>query len=76
MEKPGNWFATLKMGKKHPKEKKIRKGFASLLKNSLWDSFQFLLMQINVLVSPTQTIKILMGSTKLLHHQKHGVLFH
>ena len=27
-------------------------GSASLLKNSLWDNFQFLLVQINLLVSP------------------------
>ena len=25
MEKPGNWFATVKMWKKHPKEKKFKK---------------------------------------------------
>ena len=40
-----------KMWKKHLK-KKVRKGPASLLKTSLWDGSQFLLVQINHLVSP------------------------
>ena len=39
-----------KMWKKHLK-KKVRKGPASLLKISLWDGSQFLLVQINHLVS-------------------------
>ena len=52
MEKPGNWFATVKMWKNNPKEKKLRKKSASLFKNSLRDSFQFVLVQINLLVSP------------------------
>ena len=59
---------------KHPKEKEIlRKGPAPLLKISLWDSFQFLLMQINHWVSTNgflQTInglKRLMGNFKRLH---------
>ena len=53
MEKPGNWFAIAKMREKHMKKKKIlRKGSASLLKISLGDSFQFLLVQIDHLVFP------------------------
>ena len=40
-----------KMWQKHLK-KKVRKGPASLLKTSLWDSSQFVLEQINHLVSP------------------------
>ena len=40
-----------KMWKKHLKMK-VRKGPASLLKISLWDGSQFLLVQINHLVSP------------------------
>ena len=40
-----------KLWEKHLK-KKVRKGTASLLKTSLWDSSQFLLVQINHLVSP------------------------
>ena len=52
MEKQGNWFAIVKMWKKHPNKVKIlRKESASLIKNLLWDSFQFLLVQINLLVS-------------------------
>ena len=52
MKKPGNRFA--KMGKKHLKteERNFKKGPASLLKNSLWDGFQSLLVQFNHLVSP------------------------
>ena len=56
MEKPGklgNCFAIVKMGEKHLKKKKIlRKRPACLLEISRWDSFQFLLVQINPLVSP------------------------
>ena len=36
----------------HLKKNILRKRPAPLLKNSLWDSFQFLLVQINHLVSP------------------------
>ena len=32
-----------KPGKKHPKKKNLKKWLASSLKNSLWNSFQFLL---------------------------------
>ena len=41
-----------KCKKKHLKKEILRKGPACLLKNPLWDSFQFLLVQINHLVSP------------------------
>ena len=51
MQKPDNSF-TIKNVKKTLEEKKIlRKGFTSLRKNSVWDSFQSLLMQIILLVS-------------------------
>ena len=53
LEKPGNWFATAKIWEEYLKKKEIlRKGPASLYKISLWNSFQFLLVQINHLVSP------------------------
>ena len=52
MEKPGSWFAIAKIWEKHQKKKKLTKGSGSLLKISLWDSFQFLLKQIKHLVSP------------------------
>ena len=41
--KPGNYFAIVKMCGKHLKKPQVlTKGSASLLKISLWDSFQFL----------------------------------
>ena len=44
-EKPGYLFAIAKIRGEHVKRKEIvRKGPASLLKMSLWDSFQFLLV--------------------------------
>ena len=53
MEKLGNLFAITKMREKHLKKTEIlRKGPVSLLKISLWHSFQFLFVQINHLVSP------------------------
>ena len=48
MEKPCNCENV----EKHPKKKKLRKRSAFLLKNSFLDSLQFLLVLINVLVSP------------------------
>ena len=48
MGKPGNRFTMINTEKKN----NLRNGSASLLKNSLWDSFQFLLVQINLLVFP------------------------
>ena len=88
MEKPGNWFATVKnvKNKAPERKKKLRKGSASLLKNSLWDSFLFpdwANQSLGFFVRGTstpnglfQTIKILMSYTKRLHRLKHGVLFH
>ena len=65
MEKPGKWFATVKMREKHLKNEEIlRKELASLLKNLLWNSFQFLLVQINHLVS--SLISLRKYSRKLL----------
>ena len=53
MEEPVKWFAIAKMWEKHVKEKEILwKGPTCLLKNSLWEGFQFLLVEINHLVSP------------------------
>ena len=47
------WFATAKIWEKHLNQKEIlRKIHAPLTKISFWDSFQFLLVQINHLVSP------------------------
>ena len=46
MEKPVNSFAIVKMWKKAWRKKILRKGPAFLVKNSVWDSFQFLLVQI------------------------------
>ena len=51
MGKPG-LICYIKNVKKTPKEKNLRKGPASVLKNSFWDSFQFLFVQFNYLVSP------------------------
>ena len=54
MEKPDNSFAMVKREKtpEKKKKKKKRKGSASLFKNPVWDSFQFLLVQFSVPVSP------------------------
>ena len=52
MEKPSNWIRYSKNVGKNLKMKEIlRKEPAYLLKISLWDSFQFLLVEINHLVS-------------------------
>ena len=51
MEKPDNWFAIAKMPEKHLKKRK-EKDLHIYFKISLEDSFQFLLVQINELVSP------------------------
>ena len=49
MEKPGNWYAIAKMWEKHLKKRGIiRNGRTCLLKISLRDSFQFLLVQITI----------------------------
>ena len=74
------------MKKTPERKKKLRKGSASLFKNSLWDSFQFLLVanrppgfslgRISTLNVLSQTIKILMGYTKRHHQLKHGELIH
>ena len=64
MEKLGNWFATVKMWKSTQKKKKLKKESASLLKNSLWDSVQFLLVQINFLVKNINGLHQTTPSTK------------
>ena len=45
-------------------KKKVRRGPASFLKISLWDSSQFLLVQINLLVSPLAENLLQMGYSK------------
>ena len=66
MEKPDDSFAIVKMGKKHPRKNILRKGSASLLKNSVWDSFQSLLVQINLLVSPKEVYRLQRGYSRQL----------
>ena len=89
IQKPDNWFAIVKIKKITWRNQILIKGSTSLLKNSLWDSFQFLLVQISLLFSPWEKhrllneffdtingLKISMGYTKWLSQLKHGVLFH
>ena len=52
MEKPGTDFLQQKYEKNTRRKIKFKKGPASLLKISLWDSFQCLLVQIKYLASP------------------------
>ena len=53
------------MWEKHlKKNKKLRIGPVSLYKISLWDSFQFLLVQIKHLVSPQAEHGLQMGYSK------------
>ena len=67
MEKPDNSFAIVKMKKKNTCRKNIlRKGYSSLLKNSVWDSFQSLIVQINLLVSPTEEHRLQTSYSKQL----------
>ena len=55
------------MGEKHHKKKEILgKEPASLLKISIWNSFQFLLEQFNHLVSPKLKHRLQMGYSKQL----------
>ena len=52
MEKPCKRFALVKLWEKQEEEEEfLRKAPASLPKNSLWGSFQLLLVQIKDLVS-------------------------
>ena len=56
--------------RKTPEKEKLRKGPASLLKISLWNSFQFLLVQIKHLVSPKAEHELQMDYSKQLKSQK------
>ena len=63
MDKPGKWFTVAKCEKK--KKEILRKEPGSLLKTSLWGSFQFLLVQIS-LVSPQVERQLKLVSSKQL----------
>ena len=86
MEKPGNWFAIIKMWKKHPKEKEIKKIICVFTQKftlgqcsvPAWGNQPpgFSIRGTSTLNGLFQTIKILMSYTKRLHQLKHGVLFH
>ena len=52
MEKPGNCIAIVKLWKEHQKKNILKKGSVSLLENLVWSSFQFLLVEISLPVSP------------------------
>ena len=54
------------MRKIHEEERNLRKGPASLLNISLWESFQFLLVQLNHLVSPQVEHRLQIGYSKQL----------
>ena len=86
MEKPGNWLATVKIWKKHLKEKKFKKRICIF-------TLKFPLRQFSVPACANQppgfsgsgtstpnglfqTIKKLMGYIKRLNQLKHGVLYH
>ena len=83
MQKPGNWLATVKMWKKHPKEKHFKKRiciFTTLGQFSVpaWANQPpgFSIRGISTPNGLFQTIKILMGYTKRLHQLKRDVLFY
>ena len=77
MEKPVNLFATVKMWKKHPKEKKIKKRVCIFNQKFTLGKFSVPAwanqpsgFSIRGTSTPTglfQTIKMLMGYTKRLH---------
>ena len=84
MEKPGSWFATVKMWKKHPKEKKIKKKICDFTYKFTLGQFLvptcanqplgFSIRRTSTLNGLFQRIKMLMGYT--IYQLKHGVLFH
>ena len=87
MEKPSNWFATVKMcKKKHPKEKKNEKTICIFTQKFTLGQFSvppwanqppgFFIRGTSTPNGLLQTIEILMVYTKWLHQLKHGVLFH
>ena len=78
MEKPDNCFAIANIWEKHLEKKEIlRKGPAPLLNISLWDDFQFLLVQTwflrkrnidrKLVIANNNELKRLTGSSKRLH---------
>ena len=76
MEKPSNWFATVKMWKNHPKGKKSWSASSFSVPLCENQSPGFSVRERSTTNGLFQTIKILMGYTKRLHQLKHGVLFH
>ena len=86
MEKPGNLFATVKMWKKHPKEKNFKKRICIFTQKFTLGKFSvpawanqppgFSVRGTSTPNGLFETIKILMDYTKRLHQLKHGVLFH
>ena len=77
MEKPGNLFATAKIRKKHPKEKKIKKRICIFTQKFTLGKFAvpasanqppgFSVRGTSTPNGLFQTIKMLMGYTKGLH---------
>ena len=87
MKKPSNWFAAVKMWKKHPKEKKKwKKGICVFTLKFTLGEFSVPACEnqppgfsVRGTSTPNvlfQTTKILMGHTKWFHQLKHSVLFH
>ena len=84
IKKPGNWFATVKMWKKHRKEKKIKKRICDFTYKFTLGQFSvptcanqplgFSVRRTSTLNGLFQTIKMLMGYT--IYQLKHSVLFH
>ena len=76
MEKPGNLFATVKIRKKHPKEKKIKKIICISTQKFTLRKFSvfawanpppgFCVRGTSTLNGLFQTVKMLMGYTKRL----------
>ena len=85
MEKQGNWFATVKIWKKAPERKKIKKRISIFTQESTLGQFSvptwgnetpgFFVRGRSTPNGLFQIIKILMGYTKRLHQLEHGVLF-
>ena len=77
MEKPGNLFDTVKMWKKHPKEKKFKKTICIFTQKFTLGKFSvpawanqppgFSIRGTSTPNGLFQTIKMLMGYTKRLH---------
>ena len=86
MEKQGNWSATVKTWKKHPKEKDFKKRICIFTEKFTLGQFSvpawanklpgFSLWGMSTPNGLFQTIKILLGYTKRLREKKHGLLSH